>query len=265
MTIKTNSFALIIGVGDYRDFDQSAGLPPGTSDLPGARRDAQTWFATCLALGLAPEHIRVLSSPQLSASDLQTDTGVTPEGVALGDATRASMLDGLNWLAGQLQTDRPVSGLLCFVGHGDPGEGGITALCPSDTTDAMTQVIETAALGSLAFEQVRANLTIMLDCCHAQSGARADKSVLGLLRAKVQGGSAPGAQTAQPRVLAACRRDQHSLMARFLGVEMGAFSWAVASTLGQSRSCSICWRRASMAGVCACAWSSRVMARCCWA
>lgn len=212
------NFALIIGVHDYRTYD-----PTGASDVPGALRDARALTRECLAMGFSPERIRVLTSPRLPPGELGP--------VATGEATRAGIEEGLLWLAGALGEGAPTSGLLTFSGHGAQGDDGMPLLCPSDTTASLAEVIDVGALREMASPEVRARLTALLDCCHAQAGASAAESLEARLRATKQGASAPEAPRA--RVIAACRRDQVSVSARFVGEVMGAFTWAVTSTMGQ--------------------------------
>ncbi len=217
-----HNYALIIGVHDYRVYD-----PTGAANVPGARQDARTWVHACLAMGFSPQNIRVLASPPLHASDL----GPEAAAVTFGEANRAGIVEGLQWLSEKIGGPTPASGLVTFSGHGDEGENGFPLLCPSDTSASLDEVIDVGALREKASAIMKDNLTMMLDCCHAQAGVDVAQSILMRLRAKKAGAGLP--QRARARVVAACARDQQSVSARFLGEEMGAFTWAVTSALGQ--------------------------------
>lgn len=215
------NFALIIGVHDYRTYD-----PTGASNVPGALHDARALTRECLAMGFSPERIRVLTSPPLPPGELGP--------VTTGEATRAGIEEGLLWLAGALGDAAPTSGLLTFSGHGAEGTAGMPLLCPSDTTKSLEEAIDVGALREMAPPEVRRRLTALLDCCHAQVGPSAAEGLQARLRARASGAVAPAeAEEARARVIAACRWDQESVSARFVGQEMGAFTWAITSAMGQ--------------------------------
>lgn len=216
------NFALIIGVHDYRTYD-----PTGGSDVPGALHDARALTRECLAMGFSPERIRVLTSPPLPPGELGP--------VATGEATRAGIQEGLLWLAAALGDAAPTSGLLTFSGHGAQGTAGLPLLCPSDTTASLEEAIDAGALRQMAPPEVRRRLTALLDCCNAQAGASAAQSLQARLRARASGARAPAEveEVARARVIAACRWDQESFSARFVGQQMGAFTWAITSAMGQ--------------------------------
>ncbi len=216
----TQNYALIIGIHDYLAFD-----PSGNANLPGARNDARAWVRSCLSIGFSPENIRVLTSPVLSAGELGPGT----EGVQLGAADRDSIIDGLTWLSEQIGGDAPATGLMTFSGHGDEGDNGCPLLCPSDLTTSLDEVIDVAAIRAKASGKVKENLTAMLDCCHAQ--VEASSTIRGKLRAMKA--IATDRARGRLRVVAACMQDQTSVSACFAGTQMGAFTWAVTSTLGQ--------------------------------
>ncbi|MFO0589960.1 MAG: caspase family protein [Polyangiaceae bacterium] len=216
------NYALLIGVHAYRNYD-----PSGAADVPGAGRDAISWVRACLSMGFAPENIRVLTSPPIAPEEIGPGAAKS----TFGDATRAGIVDGLTWLSTALDGAAPASGLLTFSGHGDEGEDGFPILCPSDTTPTLEEVIDLGSLRAEASVATREGLTILLDCCHAEAGRSASESLRTRLRAKSAGRSTP--HVARARTIAACGRDQSSFSARFLGEEMGAFTWAAASALGQ--------------------------------
>ncbi len=220
------NYALLIGVSDYAVYDETAGLPPGTSDLPGARNDVQTWLHVCRQMGFSPDRIRVLTAKPLSREELGPDG----EGVALGDATHASIVDGIAWLMRSIAGDEPCAGLLTFSGHGilDPG----TTLCPSDTTADFANVIHVEELlrqihGTAASER----LTMLLDSCHA--AVRQGSLAVRLLQRVADAAHVPSPWRLEERVIAASKRGQVSGYGVFQGRYQGAFTWALTSALGQ--------------------------------
>ncbi|MBK9258686.1 MAG: caspase family protein [Polyangiaceae bacterium] len=217
------NYALIIGVHEYRDYD-----PSGNADIPGARNDARAWVRSCLSIGFSPRSIRVLASPPLSAAEL----GPGAEGVQFGAADRDSIIDGLTWLSEQIGGDAAATGLMTFSGHGDAGNDGCPLLCPANLTNSLEEVIDVAAIRAKAAGKVKGNLTAMLDCCHAQ--VEPSSTIRGKLRATKA--IATGSDRGRVRVVAACMQDQESVSACFAGDQMGAFTWAVTSTLGQWKS-----------------------------
>src|SRR5262245_53040120 len=113
--------ALLIGVEDYRSHS-----PDGSKDLPAGRNDVLACWKVCRRLGYKPEHIRVLTSPKLTAQDLvwaESElsrerspsepeeevearvlgwlSGEQPQ-VVLGEATRDAIMQGVEWLAQRL-------------------------------------------------------------------------------------------------------------------------------------------------------------------
>jgi hypothetical protein len=223
--------ALFIGVEDYRLFDASLGQPAGSSDLPGARADALAFLRICAELGIPAENMRILTSPRLEPA---AAGGVPAE--CLGDATQASILKGLEWLAERLGSSARPPGLLTYSGHGDWLEGQGLVICPSDTSGPNLK-------GAIPFKQIQsifeaqramASLTVVLDTCHsgaARAGAgRAAGSLTGRsLPVGLEGGIPPLGD----RVIAACKPSQLAWRGRFSGVGRGALSWAVGSTLEQ--------------------------------
>lgn len=222
--------ALFVGVGDYGAFDASLGQPAGTSDLPGAGADALAFFRICAGLGIPAGNMRILTSPRLDPEAL----GVPAE--CLGDATRASILGGLEWLAGQLGAAHRPPGLFTYSGHGDRLEGEGLALCPSDTVGPNLKGAIPYAQIQAIFEAQRAaaNLTVVLDTCHS-GAARAGmgRSAGSLSGRALRGLAAEDVPALGDRVIAACKPDQLAWRGRFSGVSRGALSWAVASTLEQ--------------------------------
>jgi len=217
------NYALIIGVQDYTTYD-----PSGHANVPGAQNDARAWVRSCLSIGFSPENIRVLVSPRLSASDLGPGTA----GVQIGAADHDSIVNGLTWLSEQIGGDVPATGLITFSGHGYEGDDGYPVLCPSDLTPSLDNAIDVAAVRASAQCKVTDNLTAMIDSCSAQVGTSLSESIRGQLRAKRISGTASDDQ-GRARVVAASMQDQASVSSWFSGEQMGAFTWAATSTLGQ--------------------------------
>lgn len=221
-----HNYALLIGVSDYALYDRTAGLPPESSDLPGARNDAQTWLRVCRQIGFSPSKIRVLTAEPFTREEL----GADGEGVTLGDATHASIVDGITWLMRSIAGDEPCAGLLTFSGHGilDPG----ATLCPSNTTADFDNVIHVAELlrrihGTAASPR----LTMLLDSCHA--AVRRGSLAVRLLERAAGAARIPSPWILEERVIAASKRHQVSGYGVFQGRYQGAFTWALTSALGQ--------------------------------
>lgn len=228
--IAFDNCALFIGVADYSAFDASIGQPKGTSDLPGARADALAFYRICTGLGIPAENMRILTSPRLDAEK----DGVPAE--CLGDATHASILSGIEWLASRLGSSSRPPGLFTYAGHGDCPEGQGLVICPSDTTGPnLTGAIPYSQIQSIfEAEKAMANLTSILDTCHSGAAtAGMGRSAGSLTRRNLKALLAGGVPSLGDRVIAACEPAQFAWRGRFSGVGRGALSWAVASTLEQ--------------------------------
>ncbi len=224
---KPKDYALLIGVHDYRTYD-----PTGRSNVAGALNDAQAWLCQCRNMGFSPERIRVLTTPRLSPEDV----GPMGDSVVFGEATHDEIVKGIGWLMDELSQEGAASALMTFSGHGELLDGHLL-LCPSDVTSSLEGVIDIAMLRQvLDKKKASEDLTILIDGCHSQVGLSRKQSVREQLRAKAAGLSLPeGAGVAQ-RVISACKKDQVSVSSRFGGERMGAFTWAMTSTMGQWRS-----------------------------
>lgn len=239
MAEKANNYALVIGVSEYGAFDESVGNKPGTSDVPGARNDARAWFHQCLELGFSADRIRVLTAPELSADEL--GPGAVADNLAL--ATHDNIVAGMNWLAEMTDGDTASAGLMTYSGHGTGHDEQSLALllCPCDTVAApegeaedggLDNVVNTSEVRqALGNGRVAQRLTVVLDCCSAQVGVARATSIRGRLDRCALGEGA-GAGPVE-RVLSACAWDQVSESSQFCGLEMGAFTWAMTSTLSQ--------------------------------
>lgn len=216
--MTTPLYAVLIGVDDYSAYDASAGLPVGTSDLRGAVNDVRLFKTTLAKLGVPEVNIRLY---------------VTGGGAKSGEATRASIETGLDWLQQTLTATEGSRGVVLFCGHGDSDARG-PLLCPSDTTQAMTQ--------ALSFEEVAARLdkrgqktdvSFFLDACHAAPGADGGAGVRRrVLRDHAAGPARPRAlRRNDDVVLAGSGSDEPSYEYELHGTWNGAFTWAVTSLL----------------------------------
>ncbi|MCB9743625.1 MAG: caspase family protein [Alphaproteobacteria bacterium] len=111
----TRSFAVVVGVDDYRAFD-----PSGVSDLSGACADAEAMVEMLLGVGYPRENVRLLLARRRAA----TSAG----------ATRAEIMEALAWLASMLSQTHSSCGFFGFAGHGAMQKGSEHVLCPQDTT-----------------------------------------------------------------------------------------------------------------------------------
>ena len=158
-------FALVVGVDQYKS--------SVISDLGGCANDARAIYGFLTQrLGVPTENIRLLTS-----------TGAEPDEKL---PSRQNIIDGWRWLIERTNTGDQV--FFHYSGHGsqalssDPNEpdGYDETLVPCDsrTTDDRGRPVydildkELAALIALA-EERGAQVTVVLDCCHAGSGTRA--------------------------------------------------------------------------------------------
>src|SRR5689334_17818597 len=139
-----HAYALLIGV----DQNKIAGLA-----LPAVKKDV-TRLAEVLThpqrCGYRHEHVRILSGT---------------------DATRANILDGLEWLGQQLAADADASqtAFIYYAGHGHR-QAGESFLIPYDATKPLGLNAIPAKAFADAIEQITARrLLVVLDCCHAES------------------------------------------------------------------------------------------------
>lgn len=243
--------ALLIGIDDYSTYDRSRDAPVGTSDLPGSRNDARTFWRLCRLLGMRPENIRVLASPPIDFQELE---GAGPENV--GPATEQEIVDKLEWLARRLADPARPTGLLTYSGHGEvtPKQGLV--LCPSDVRGdgepALDHAVPFGKINEiLARHDVGENLTVVLDTCHSGGVADAAEArakrchktgrvkslrnrVVSAINAQLaQGHGAPPLEEINARVLAASGRDQVAYQSMFDGRFRGVFSWAVSCAMEQ--------------------------------
>lgn len=227
--IQPDNRALFIGVNDYRAFDESQHNPPGTSDLRGSRNDAHAFWRVCQELGIPAANMRILTSPALDPSDL----GASPEQV--GEATRAAILEGIEWLAEALGGAGRPPGLLTYSGHGDFAAGEGLVLCPTDVTGNLEGAISFRGIQEILLRhRAAANLTVVLDCCHGgASVSTAERRSLSLTGRSLPEGAAAATPALGDRQLAAAEPSGTAWQARFSGVFRGAFSWALAAVLGQ--------------------------------
>lgn len=155
----TARYALLIGVEDYAHFNDQK--------LRAGRNDVLAMWKLCRRLGYRPEHIRVHTSPRLTAQEIKDaevkswlsrpeNTGKTMneaqaavdkdlESVGgdwskiLGEATSSAINGNLQWFRDQLGAPFHagrgylVPGILYYSGHGAK-IGGQLALCPSDVS-----------------------------------------------------------------------------------------------------------------------------------
>lgn len=227
--IAYDNCALFVGVADYSAFDVSIGDAPGASDLSGALADALAFYRICRELEIPAENMRILTSPRLDAKK---------EGIpaaCLGDATRASILDGLAWLAGRLSAEGRPPGLFTYSGHGDTLEGQGLVICPSDTAgpNLKGSILYTQIQAIFAEQDAAANLTVILDTCHAGAARAGRGRRSGSLSRRALKGRPGGAPVLGSRMIAACEPTDLAWRGQFSGVGRGALSWAVAATLEQ--------------------------------
>ncbi len=228
--LHSDSYALIIGVGDYRAYG-------GSANLPGSVNDAAAWWRVCMAVGIQPENIRVLTTAAMrhdgSFSDgLPTDRFPKAQ---VEEATKENIIKGARWLADKLKSGT-IPGLFTYSGHGDvTDDRGALALCPCDVKQTKGGGVENLlSLEELAEALHHGHsqklLTVVLDCCHAGGAARPASYSLSL-RGKID------VKKKHPplggRELLACKHDQIAYQSEFTSQFHGAFTWALTAALLQ--------------------------------
>jgi hypothetical protein len=223
--LKSDGYALFIGINDYSAYD-----PSGASNLPGSINDAVAFWRMGRQLGLAPARMRILTSGRV---DLARLGGATEANV--GEANEQGILSGVRWLAAKLAEEARPTGLFTYSGHGAYTDAKGLSICPSDTRGPELERAISMNTLQLELAAVSENLTVVLDCCHA--GAPDPRAVRGLVPS-LSTGKPPGSVREEDRriaarVLAACGVHETTQQARFLGLWHGAFTWALGSALDQ--------------------------------
>ncbi|MCB9760359.1 MAG: caspase family protein [Alphaproteobacteria bacterium] len=130
MAIRYEGYALLIGVNLYARYDRDKKLRRARKTLSGAVNDLRVWWDLARAAGIKPENIRVLSTESLTPAELETGA----HGVTLGPASRAEILEGVEWFA-QAVGGQSTGGFIAFCGHGDFVTAEGLALCPTDVRE----------------------------------------------------------------------------------------------------------------------------------
>ncbi|MDP3275762.1 MAG: caspase family protein [Deltaproteobacteria bacterium] len=230
----THRYALLIGVGDYSAFDASTHQAPGTSDLAGATHDVVSMYRLCIALEIPPANIHVLLSPP-DGSDPQSafDKASIGTSVQVGAATSSEITAQVKWLARMLEASTDDSGppaaLLTYSGHGDFADGHL-ALCPSDVTQVagaedLKGVLGYPDLRALMTDAAAANLTVVLDCCHAGAASH-EAGALSSLTHRTRTAKGPVTRIGE-RTIAASKVGGHSWVSTFDGTPHNALTWAL--------------------------------------
>uniref|UniRef100_Q3AS69 Metacaspase n=1 Tax=Chlorobium chlorochromatii (strain CaD3) TaxID=340177 RepID=Q3AS69_CHLCH len=145
--------ALLVGINDY------APIGPGGPDLRGCVNDVQDMANTLSVLGIipaSPVNMRILTD---------------------GRATKAAILDGLQWLtAGASPGDTLV---FHYAGHGsqvldisdDEPDGKDETICPHDFATA-GMILDDDLAAILGTVPTGVNFDVIIDACHSGTGAR---------------------------------------------------------------------------------------------
>lgn len=153
--VAPTRWALIIGIGDYINFDDEEG-----GDLPGAERDARAIRDVLVSRRyVAPENIRMLLSRE---------------------ATRANIIAGLTeWLP---ENARPSDQITVFyAGHGsqmwdesgDEDDGLDETIAPADVSPTSTEFdINDDEFGGWLRDLPTNNVLVVLDNCNSGTGTR---------------------------------------------------------------------------------------------
>ncbi|MFO0625384.1 MAG: caspase family protein [Polyangiales bacterium] len=234
-----DTFALIIGVGDYRAFD-----PSGANNLTGARYDVRSMYELSVALGIPQENISILVTVDegRTGDDAMANLfNTSPTGVHFGPATHDAIVERIAWLSKSLTpapgaTRAPI-GLFTFSGHGD-FVGGELALCPSDVRPGANGAAD--PVGAITFASIAqvlgdaaGKLTAILDCCHAGSAEALPRS---RARTSLTGRALPSQAATRPfagHTIAACAAGEQSAQAHFDGIPHGVLTWALKTAIDQ--------------------------------
>lgn len=254
--------AMLIGIEEYEPLGKDKYLRAG-------RNDVLAFWKVCRRLGFDPQNIHVFTTPVLTQQDLLwaeleirdelpepksekeiedlVDSWFPPKGerrkVVLEEATRANIMgpDGLDWIAQRVAGpgEPPVDRILTYSGHGARVENTL-ALCPSDVRQEDT--LQNAILiddFKKALQGVDDNLTVVLDCCFAQTAHRPNGAHR---HASISAGIADKPLSVDlgglgPRVFCASGPNESSYQALLGGYWYSAFSWAMTVVLEQWRIC----------------------------
>lgn len=155
-TRTPNSYALIVGISDYKNFGAEIG-----GDLPGARNDARDWRDVLVAQkGFDPANIHMLLDLEATKSAIEKQF--------------------TEWLPSVVQPGDMV--VFVFAGHGsqmwdtngDEEDGLDETICPTDVVKGDTRNdIPDDELNVMLKGIPTDNVVVVLDNCHAGSGTRA--------------------------------------------------------------------------------------------
>lgn len=223
-----HAYALLVGVGDYLDFD-----PTGASDLEGPVNDVRAWYETVRQAGVPAANVRICVAPGLSSGALGDGRGVTVTG-----ATCAEIRAGLEWLVAALDGSAGSKALLTWSSHGTLSAEGAEVLCPSDVhADGKTlhNGISLREIGEvLDARRAGSRITTFIDACHTATGFVDGMGCRGLswtgatARAPAD---AAGHRALGDLVLTSSEPGRPSHELPSVGGPVGAFSWAANAAL----------------------------------
>src|SRR5262249_32099643 len=113
-----------------------------------------------------PENIHVV------CSEVDGESSVALPVARIKDTSQNGIYAQIEWLRAQLEAGDK-EGLLWYSGHGAHTNAQGLLLCPSDTTDNLSNTIPFDALRDKIGEKAAKNLMVVLDCCHDGSVADA--------------------------------------------------------------------------------------------
>ena len=239
MSKKTNdSYALLIGVDDYRAYD-------GAQNLAGSVNDIAAWARVCNAVGMDPANVHILGTRTYDhAGKVKNKDWAKrfPGAGSVRRATRKNILAEVKWLAKKLASGKS-PGLLTYSGHGDVTADGALALCPTDVEKGRKGVANLVLLKELAdllaaHDKARDLLTVVFDCCHAGLAAApaAGTPRGGSLALSLRPDAAPAKgprPTLGAREIYSCGPEEVAYQSEFTSQFHGAFTWALTASLLQ--------------------------------
>ena len=159
--MQTTSTSLLIAVSDYSNYDRSAGLPVGSSNLFSPQNNLTSMWQLLRGIGFAAPDFAITSSP------LCNNFGAHPG--FYGEATRDLVLQGVEFVAHNLASSDQTRALIYFSGHGawDETEGPV--LCPTDLRSQEGTLINMVSLAEIEAMMSEIapgkSVTFILDCC----------------------------------------------------------------------------------------------------
>lgn len=235
--------AVLIGINNYRDWESAGDHERGSKNLLAPRNDMQGWFNVLRRLGVASEHITVLTSPALTRSELDDDEVICLEAttsnvravlqgtdVPVGSDEDQGAVDSEGLLQRLEDGGSDALALVVIAGHGhmEPEFGHTVAL--SDYAEGRRADELTG--GSIVHDGV-----LSVDNLLAEAGKRAPHASVVVMvdacRSTGEGADMPTTTAPNQLLISASGVGEDSFERAFDGVWRSQFSWAAQTVLSQ--------------------------------